>query len=82
VRQSADVGFGEGGTGGVRRGQSGAGEIIQGTGGVRKIRWALEGMGKRRGARVIYRKANLSKAGQSAMKRLVPALVAGYPRKA
>ncbi len=31
-----------------------AGEIIRGTGGVRKIRWALEGMGKRGGARVIY----------------------------
>ncbi len=31
-----------------------AGEIIPETGGVRKIRWALEGMGKRGGARVIY----------------------------
>ena len=31
-----------------------AGEIIPGTGGVRKIRWALEGAGKRGGARVIY----------------------------
>ena len=77
-----------------------AGEIIPETGGVRKIRWALEGMGKRGGARVIYyyhnerlpvfllsayaknRKANLSKAERNAMKRLVPALVAGYPRKA
>ena len=28
------------------------------------------------------RKANLSKAERNAMKRLVPALVAGYPRKA
>jgi len=27
------------------------------------------------------RKANLSKAERNAMKRLVPALVAGYPRK-
>ena len=77
-----------------------AGEIIPETGGVRKIRWALEGMGKRGGARVIYyyhnehlpvfllsayaknRKANLSKAERNAMKRLVPVLVAGYPRKA
>ncbi|HET8547253.1 MAG TPA: type II toxin-antitoxin system RelE/ParE family toxin [Bryobacteraceae bacterium] len=77
-----------------------AGEIIPETGGVRKIRWALPGMGKRGGARVIYyyrserlpvfllsayakgRKENLSKAEQNAMKRLVPALVAGYPRKA
>jgi len=77
-----------------------AGEIIQETGGVRKIRWALEGAGKRGGARVIYyyhnerlpvfllsayaknRKANLSKAERNAIKRLVPALVAGYPRKA
>ena len=77
-----------------------AGEIIPETGGVRKIRWALEGMGKRGGARVIYyyhnerlpvfllsayaknRKANLSKAERNAMKRLVPTLVAGYPRKA
>ena len=31
-----------------------AGEIIPGSGGVRKIRWALHGMGKRGGARVIY----------------------------
>jgi hypothetical protein len=31
-----------------------AGEIIPETGGVRKIRWALEGMGKCGGARVIY----------------------------
>ena len=31
-----------------------AGEIIPGTGGVRKIRWGLEGGGKRGGARVIY----------------------------
>ena len=77
-----------------------AGEIIPDTGGVRKIRWALPGMGKRGGARVIYyyhnehlpvfvlsayaknRKANLSKAERNEMKRLVPALVAGYPRKA
>jgi hypothetical protein len=77
-----------------------AGEIIPETGGVRKIRWALEGMGKRGGARVIYyyhnerlpvfllsayaksRKASLNKAERNAMKRLVPALVAGYPRKA
>ena len=77
-----------------------AGEIIPETGGVRKIRWALEGTGKRGGARVIYyyhserlpvfllsvyaksRKANLSKAERNLMKRLVPALLAGYPRKA
>jgi len=75
------------------------GEIIPETGGVRKIRWALPGMGKRGGARVVYfyhsarlpvfllsayakgQKENLSKAEQNAMKRLVPALVAGYPRK-
>ena len=31
-----------------------AGEVIPGTGGVRKIRWKLEGRGKRGGARVIY----------------------------
>jgi hypothetical protein len=77
-----------------------AGDIIPDTGGVRKIRWALEGMGKRGGARVIYyyhnlrlpvfmlsayaknQKANLNKAERNAMKRLVPALVAGYPREA
>ena len=31
-----------------------AGELVPGTGGVRKIRWAVEGHGKRGGARVIY----------------------------
>ena len=77
-----------------------AGDIIPETGGVRKIRWALYGMGKRGGARVIYyyqserlpvfllsayaknRKANLSKAERNTMKRLIPALVGGYSRKA
>jgi hypothetical protein len=31
-----------------------AGELIRETGGVRKLRWGLEGRGKRGGARVIY----------------------------
>jgi hypothetical protein len=31
-----------------------AGDPIPGTGGVRKLRWGLEGRGKRGGARVIY----------------------------
>lgn len=31
-----------------------AGDLIKGTGGVRKLRWGLEGRGKRGGARVIY----------------------------
>lgn len=31
-----------------------AGELIPGTGGVRKLRWGMEGRGKRGGARVIY----------------------------
>lgn len=31
-----------------------AGDLISGTGGVRKLRWALEGRGKRGGARVVY----------------------------
>lgn len=31
-----------------------AGDIIPETGGVRKLRWALEGRGKRGGARAIY----------------------------
>ncbi len=31
-----------------------AGSVIQGTGGVRKLRWGLEGRGKRGGARIIY----------------------------
>jgi hypothetical protein len=30
------------------------GDLVQGTGGVRKLRWRLEGRGKRGGARVIY----------------------------
>src|SRR5271156_2503876 len=76
-----------------------AGDIIPDTGGVRKIRWALKGMGKRGGARVIYchnlripvfmlsayaknQKANLSQAERNTMQRLVPALIAGYPREA
>lgn len=32
----------------------GAGDLVPGTGGVRKLRWGLEGRGKRGGARVIY----------------------------
>src|ERR1035437_3959090 len=77
-----------------------AGEIIPGTDGVRKIRWALQGAGKRGGARVIYyyrnehlpvfllsayaknRKANLNREERNAMRRLVPALIAGYASKA
>ena len=31
-----------------------AGDLVPGTGGVRKLRWGLEGRGKRSGARVIY----------------------------
>jgi hypothetical protein len=31
-----------------------AGDVIAGSGGVRKLRWGLEGRGKRGGARVIY----------------------------
>ncbi len=31
-----------------------AGDLIPGTGGVRKLRWGLEGRGKRSGARVVY----------------------------
>jgi hypothetical protein len=31
-----------------------AGDVIQGTGGLRKVRWVLQGRGKRGGARVIY----------------------------
>ena len=31
-----------------------AGDVIQGTGGLRKIRWSVEGRGKRGGVRVIY----------------------------
>jgi len=31
-----------------------AGDLVQGTGGIRKVRWALDGRGKRGGARVIY----------------------------
>jgi mRNA-degrading endonuclease RelE of RelBE toxin-antitoxin system len=31
-----------------------AGDVIPGTGGVRKLRWGMEGRGRRGGARVIY----------------------------
>ena len=31
-----------------------AGDLVPGSGGVRKVRWGLEGRGKRGGARVIY----------------------------
>ncbi len=31
-----------------------SGDLVPGTGGVRKLRWGLEGRGKRGGARVIY----------------------------
>ena len=31
-----------------------AGDLIRGSGGVRKVRWAVEGRGKRGGLRVIY----------------------------
>lgn len=31
-----------------------AGDLIPGSGGLRKLRWGLEGRGKRGGARVIY----------------------------
>jgi hypothetical protein len=31
-----------------------AGDLIPGTSGVRKLRWGLEGRGKRGGARIIY----------------------------
>lgn len=31
-----------------------AGDVVPGSGGVRKIRWGIEGQGKRGGARVIY----------------------------
>ena len=31
-----------------------SGDLVQGTGGIRKLRWGLEGRGKRGGARVIY----------------------------
>jgi hypothetical protein len=30
------------------------GDLVAGTGGIRKLRWSLEGRGKRGGARVIY----------------------------
>ena len=31
-----------------------AGNIIKGSGGIRKLRWGMEGQGKRGGVRVIY----------------------------
>ncbi|NQZ07209.1 MAG: transcriptional regulator [Algicola sp.] len=32
----------------------GVGDVVPGSGGVRKVRWSLEGQGKRGGVRVIY----------------------------
>jgi len=32
----------------------GAGDVIRGSGGVRKLRWGVEGRGKRGGVRIIY----------------------------
>jgi hypothetical protein len=34
--------------------QPDSGDLIQGTGGLRKLRWSLDGRGKRSGIRVIY----------------------------
>ena len=31
-----------------------AGDVVRGSGGVRKLRWAMQGQGKRGGMRVIY----------------------------
>ena len=31
-----------------------SGDMIQGSGGIRKVRWKLQGRGKRGGARIIY----------------------------
>ena len=36
-----------------------AGAVVPGAGGIRKLRWGLEGRGKRGGARVIYFYASL-----------------------
>lgn len=35
-------------------GQPDAGKVIPGSGGLRKLRWSIEGRGKRGGVRVIY----------------------------
>ena len=37
-----------------------AGDLVPGSGGVRKLRWGLEGRGKRGGARVVYFHHNAS----------------------
>lgn len=37
--------------------QPDAGPVIQGSGGIRKLRWAIQGRGKRGGVRVIYYRA-------------------------
>ncbi len=34
--------------------QPNAGDVITGTGGLRKVRWTIQGRGKRGGTRVIY----------------------------
>lgn len=71
-----------------------AGDVVPGTGGVRKLRWGLEGRGKRGGARVIYHnpripifaltayakneRADLSQADRNDFRKLTARLVESY----
>jgi hypothetical protein len=71
-----------------------AGALIPGTGGVRKLRWALEGRGKRGGSRVIHYHhsdsvpifaltayADISQGDRNDFRRLTALLVEYYARR-
>ena len=73
-----------------------SGDLIPGTGGVRKLRWGLEGRGKRGGARVVYfhhdsgmpltayaknKRADLSQQDRNDFRQLTALLVERFKRR-
>ncbi len=59
-----------------------SGGLMPGTGGIRKLRWALEGKGKRGGSRIVYYcehgQQGLSKSEKNELRKLIPVLVQSY----